>query len=137
MKKTEKIRSLQREIENYRKNLLLIEERESEYVRSVDIPLQLIKEKREKEKKLAELSEKLEQLENQNELIKRKTSKPIPPLLPYSINCDLQLKAFDWRLTDFRQGHKPKLFLVHGNDHQCLEKFIERLEGKFRKKCKK
>jgi hypothetical protein len=44
---------------NYRENLLLIQERMSEYVEFSTIPLQLIKEKRRTEEKIAELEQKL------------------------------------------------------------------------------
>lgn len=44
---------------SYRESLLLIGERESEYVLSTDIPLQLAKEKRKTEKRIAELERKL------------------------------------------------------------------------------
>lgn len=44
---------------NYRRNLLLIEERMSEYVDSVSIPIQLVKEKRETEAKITEIEQKL------------------------------------------------------------------------------
>ena len=45
--------------ENYRANLILIEERMSEYVESTDIPLQLVRGKRQVEAKIADLAQKL------------------------------------------------------------------------------
>ena len=48
-----------RMLKNYRENLLLIEERMSEYVSFTEIPLQLIKNKRQVEAKIIELEEKL------------------------------------------------------------------------------
>jgi hypothetical protein len=44
---------------NYRENLLLIEERMSEYVEFTAIPLQLIKSKRQVEAQIADLERKL------------------------------------------------------------------------------
>jgi len=49
----------QRMMANYRENLLLIEERMSEYVEFTGVPLQLIKDKRQTEAKIAELEQKL------------------------------------------------------------------------------
>jgi WD40 repeat protein len=49
----------QRMLANYRENLLLIQERMSEYVEFTAIPLQLIKEKRHTEEKIADLERKL------------------------------------------------------------------------------
>lgn len=46
-------------LRNYRENLLLIEERMSEYVEFADIPLQLIKSKRYVEAQIADLEQKL------------------------------------------------------------------------------
>lgn len=51
--------SWKRMLSNYRENLLLIEERMSEYVNFVDIPIQLIKTKRQTEEKISELEQKL------------------------------------------------------------------------------
>ena len=45
--------------ENYRENLMLIEERMSEYIDSIDIPLQLIKNKRRIEKQIANLESEM------------------------------------------------------------------------------
>jgi hypothetical protein len=46
-------------LKNYRENLILIEERMSEYVSFTEIPLQLIKDKREVEARIIEIEEKL------------------------------------------------------------------------------
>ena len=53
------VRSWRRMLANYRDNLLLIEERMSEYVDMTEIPLQLIKNKRLTEAKVVELEQKL------------------------------------------------------------------------------
>jgi hypothetical protein len=53
------VASWQRRLAIYRENLLLIEERMSEYVIYTDIPLQLIKSKRRTEAQIAELERKL------------------------------------------------------------------------------
>ncbi len=47
--------SIQRRLKNYQENLLLIEERMSEYVEYADIPLQLLKGKRRTESEISEL----------------------------------------------------------------------------------
>ena len=49
----------QRMLANYRENLLLIEERTSEYVEFTAIPLQLIKSKRNVEAQIVELERKM------------------------------------------------------------------------------
>lgn len=51
--------SLQRQIANIEANLLLIEERKSEYVLGTDVPMQIVKEERQLREKLAELRVKL------------------------------------------------------------------------------
>ena len=53
------VASWQRRLVIYRENLLLIEERMSEYVIYTDIPLQLVKSKRRTEAQIAELERKL------------------------------------------------------------------------------
>lgn len=50
--------SLQRQLTNYRENLLLIEERMSEYVEFTQIPLQLIRNRRLTEAKIVELEKR-------------------------------------------------------------------------------
>jgi hypothetical protein len=51
--------SLHRQLAEARANLLLIEEREAEYVLGTDVPLQLVKEKRRWQQRIAELEEQL------------------------------------------------------------------------------
>ena len=51
--------SLRRQLAEARMNLQLIKERESEYVLSTDVPLQLVKEKRRWQKRITELEEQL------------------------------------------------------------------------------
>jgi hypothetical protein len=53
------VKSWQRMLSNYRENLLLIEERMSEYVEFAAIPLQLVKSKRRIEKQIQEIEGKL------------------------------------------------------------------------------
>jgi hypothetical protein len=55
----EQVSSWQRMLANYRDNLLLIEERMSEYIDMTEIPLQLIKNKRLTEARVTELEQKL------------------------------------------------------------------------------
>ena len=55
----DKLASLQKRWKNYRENLMLIEERMSEYIDSIDIPLQLIKSKRRIEKQIADLEDEM------------------------------------------------------------------------------
>jgi hypothetical protein len=54
-----RVASWQRILANYRENLLLIEERMSEFIDFTDIPLQLLKNQRRTETKIAELEQKL------------------------------------------------------------------------------
>jgi hypothetical protein len=51
--------SLRRQIANIEENLLLIEERRSEYIIGTDVPMQLVKEERQAREKLVELQAKL------------------------------------------------------------------------------
>jgi len=53
------VETWRRRLGNYRENLLLIEERMSEYVEFTAIPLQLVKSKRQTEAKIAELEQQL------------------------------------------------------------------------------
>ena len=55
----EELANLKKRLENYRENLMLIEEKMSEYVMLTDIPLQLIKDKRRTETQIAELKKKM------------------------------------------------------------------------------
>jgi hypothetical protein len=50
---------LRRQIANIEENLLLIEERRSEYIIGTDVPMQLVKEERQAREKLVELQAKL------------------------------------------------------------------------------
>lgn len=52
-------RSWQRQLANYRENLLLIEERMSEYVMFADVPLQLTKNQRQMEARIIELEQRV------------------------------------------------------------------------------
>lgn len=56
------IASWQRQLANYQKNYLLIEERISQYVQFVDVPLQLLRNQQQIEMRIAELEEKLKQI---------------------------------------------------------------------------
>ncbi|MEW6606659.1 MAG: CHAT domain-containing protein [bacterium] len=53
------IHSLQKQLESFRRNLILIKERMAEFVLETDIPLQLIRSKEDIESKIAELEKKL------------------------------------------------------------------------------
>ena len=53
------VASLQRQLENARENLKLIEERMAEYVLSTDVPLMLVREKRLLEERIAGLEIKI------------------------------------------------------------------------------
>jgi|GEM_PF-5918598 len=53
------VETWRRKLRNYRENLLLIEERMSEYVEFTDIPLQLVRNKRQIEARIAELERRL------------------------------------------------------------------------------
>ena len=55
----EQVASLRRRLANHRKNLLLVEERMTEFVEFTDIPLGLLKNKRLIEEKITELEQKL------------------------------------------------------------------------------
>lgn len=55
----EEILSLQKQLEDFRRNLMLIKERMAKYVLGTDLPLQLIRSKEDIESKIAELEKKL------------------------------------------------------------------------------
>jgi hypothetical protein len=55
--------ALQRQLREARENLALIEERESQYVLSTDVPLQLVKERRRLEGRVAWLARRLDELQ--------------------------------------------------------------------------
>ena len=55
----------QRQLANYRENLLLIEERISEYVDYQSVPLQLIKNQRSTNDKITELENEIQTLKGQ------------------------------------------------------------------------
>jgi len=57
---TAQVEAWQRMLKNHRENLLLIEERMSEFVEFTAIPLQLVREKRLHERRIAELEQKLQ-----------------------------------------------------------------------------
>jgi len=59
--RSSQVHYLQRMLTNYRDNLLLVEERMSEYVLFNEIPLQLIKNKRQVEEKVRELEAQLKE----------------------------------------------------------------------------
>lgn len=58
--KQQEIESIKIQINNYKENLLIIEERISEYIDYIDVPLQLIKSKRIFEKKLTDLEKQIQ-----------------------------------------------------------------------------
>jgi len=66
------LESLQRELAEARENLALILERKAEYVLSVDIPLQLIKEERRWVRRIRELEQQIDQ-DRPIELLRRAT----------------------------------------------------------------
>lgn len=59
----DKIQSLRRRLTETEENLLLIQERKSEYVEPTDVPLQLVKEERQREAEIADLQALLTRLE--------------------------------------------------------------------------
>jgi hypothetical protein len=54
------VASLRRQLAEARENLRLIEEREAEYVLGIEVPLQLVKEKRRLQERIAGLEARLE-----------------------------------------------------------------------------
>ena len=64
----EQVETWQKMLANYRENLLLIEERMSQFVESTTIPIQLLKEKRRLEAQIRRLERKLDMaLENEEQ----------------------------------------------------------------------
>lgn len=62
--------SLRHQLTEARENLLLIEERKAEYVREIDIPLQLVKEERRLRARIVELEAQIVDLEDQTTVVK-------------------------------------------------------------------
>jgi hypothetical protein len=60
--------SLERQLADARENLLLIEERKSQYVREVDIDLQLVREERRLRDRIADLESRLAGAREPNDL---------------------------------------------------------------------
>ena len=64
----EQVETWQKMLANYQENLLLIEERMSQFVESTTIPIQLLKEKRRLEAQIRRLERKLDMaLENEEQ----------------------------------------------------------------------
>lgn len=119
----DRIASLKRQITELEKNLLLIDERKSEYAQQVDIPLQLKKEEGKTRTQLTELQAQLGALENDQQ---RRISHSI---LPWLVNRSEQLDELAMAFRQLQaQPNRPLVCLLHGDDQECHDKFVDRLK---------
>jgi hypothetical protein len=110
------LQSIQNQIVKVEEDLLLVEERISEYPFYNEVPLDLVRNERQKRERLDQLRETLERLRS------------IPSLLPYLADRGEQ----EFRLGEVLQrlsqrSPSPIVCLIHGDDLQCHDKFLERL----------
>ena len=123
----EEIKFIQKQIAETKGNLLRIQERKSKFVELTSIPLQLEKDEEQQQKKLTELEESLAQ--SKIRFKENRKSRPIPPLLPYL--CDRSKQEYHLgkaleRLN--QQAHRPLVCVIHGDDFQSHDMFLERLK---------
>lgn len=116
------IESIQRQVTEIKENLLIIEEKKSEYVSQSDIPVQLIKDERRLQEKLGQLHQKLNII-----------SRPVPEHLPYLADRSDQEFALGKALEELQHAHtqRPLVCVIHGDEQQSHEMFLERLSTKF------
>ncbi|MDZ8070520.1 MAG: hypothetical protein RMY64_33745 [Nostoc sp. DedQUE08] len=123
----EKIKSIQKQITETEYNLRLIQEQKSKYVELTSIPLDLIKNEEFQQTRLNELQECLVPLKKRFKEIRE--SRPIPPLLPYL--CDRSEQEYHLAQALRRlnqQPHRPLVCIIHGDDFQSHDMFLERLK---------
>jgi hypothetical protein len=114
--------SFKKRIANCQHSLDLIEERISEYVLPTDVPLDLKKAKEAKENELESLQKELQSTPSQCD---------IPSLLPYMPDRTDQDDALKQSIKQLNHERpRPVVCLIHGDEHQCHDMFIQRLLDK-------
>ena len=111
-----------------KENIDLIDQRISEYVEKIDVPLQIIKSRRKSEKELEEVEI---ELDSKKYILKQQPK--IPDLLPYLPNRKDQEAELDNLLQKYFQdtNNKPIICIVHGDKSQGHDYFIRRIREVF------
>ena len=123
----EEIKSIQKQITEIEYNLRLIQEQKSKYVEFTSIPLNLIKNEESQQTRLNELQERLVTLKKRSQEIRE--SRSIPPLLPYLCDRSEQEYHLAQALQKLnQQPHRPLVCIIHGDDFQSHDMFLERLK---------
>lgn len=120
----DEIESIEKQINNTKKNLLLTEERISEYPETTSVPLKDIKNKRKLETRLKKLRAQLIGLDKHRDRLKER--RDIPPLLPYFVNRSsqqIELKEALKKLFNHPYS-QPLLCIIHGDKLQCHDTFF-------------
>lgn len=121
---TDNYDSLRTQIRNLEDNLRLIAEKESEFVEPTNIPLQLRKDRERLELKLTNLNRRLASLGNPEPDDDRR----IPKSLFYLMNREIQIAKLEKVLGKLSiESPKPVVCIIHGDDVQCCDKFVDRL----------
>ncbi|QMS86096.1 hypothetical protein HUN01_00235 (plasmid) [Nostoc edaphicum CCNP1411] len=122
-----KIKFIQLQIAEAEDNLRRIQERKSKFVEPTSIPLQLEKDEELHQKNLTELKEILYRLKIRFKQSRK--SRPIPPLLPYLCDRSEQEYHLAKALQKLnQQAHRPLVCIIHGDDFQSHDMFLERLK---------
>lgn len=123
----EEIKSIKKQITETEYNLRLIQEQKSKYVEFTSIPLDLIRNEESQQTRLNELEERLVTLKKRSQEIRE--SRPIPPLLPYLCDRSEQEYHLAQALQKLnQQPHRPLVCIIHGDDFQSHDMFLERLK---------
>ncbi len=114
----DEIESIENQIRNTEENLRLIEERKSQFVMDTNIPMELIKDERDKRNRLTYLYGHRDRLQK---------GRDVPPLLPYLLNRSYQkFKLGEALKILFNNSYpKPLLCIIHGDQFQCHDTFLE------------
>jgi hypothetical protein len=117
--------SLQKQLEELEENLILVQERKSEFVEATSVPLQLEKEERRLIKDIAEIRKRLDVAQGR----RARPGKPIPSLLPYLPDRHEQEEQLKEALSQLEQtSGRLMVCLVHGDEFQSHDMYLERLE---------
>lgn len=122
------IESLQKQIQNIKESIYIIEEKISKYVSETDIPSQLYKDLKSLKRKLQELESELNSKTN---IIKQQPK--VPKFLHYLPDRKPQETELDKLLQHcFQENNsKPLVCIVHGDRSQGHDTFLERIREVF------
>ena len=120
------LRSLQKQATETVDSLRRIDERLAEYVEPTAAPLQLVKTKAQLEKRLDNLRKREQSLRGESE---SESGGRLPPLLTYDLDRSVQEFELSQKIDQLGpSASKPLICLIHGDDHQCHDKFVDCLE---------